>query len=232
MEKPRAGLMTFVGEWIYELEILNPETLERIEDNQTQIAVALERGLEVVDCGVVHSKKLALEAAEEFRRKDIDLLIVCHHLYDDDSTLLDVIDVLEDVPLLIWCYAPDIRLPPNMTEEEMLFGSGPLGSLQAVNVLKRLGKKFHFVSGSQYEREVVDEMCEYAVAAKVAKQLRRTTIAQIPDRCEMMTDLFIDEFRFRTVSLTPSFMDPPTPRSTSTRQLQTDRSRMQRNLET
>jgi L-arabinose isomerase len=201
--KPRVGLVFLAAEWFWRQNIQagtgKYKNVSRIVDEDSRrICEKLSRYFEVHATTIIHTVENAKEQMRRLESADLDMLIVCSILWSEDHPLIQVLDQATNIPLVVWCYVPDERLPERIAIEELFRRSGPVGTLQHSAVLKRLWQNFGFVVGSLDNTSAMEQLRDYADSARVAKTLRKATIGLLPYRCELMTGTFVDEFRLAT----------------------------------
>ena len=200
-ERPKVGLFFMAAQFFWDRGIVSSteesaKSLSQIvEDDAQAIVDTLRERVDVVCPGIVRTVAEAEKAAAEFKRDEVDLLIICHLMWSEDQPLLKLLNEVKHVPLLVWCYSPYEKLPPTLDVAELYRATGACGTLQITGPLVRMGRSFAFVIGSQRDAALVDTVCEHAEARRLARELRDTTIGLLPARWEVMTDIYVDEFR-------------------------------------
>ncbi|HYP15936.1 MAG TPA: arabinose isomerase [Opitutus sp.] len=133
-----------------------PGLKERLERYLARVAEKLARpGVEVVALGLVDSPDRAFAAGREFRRQDVDLLVLHVTTYALSSTVLPVVRRAK-VPVLVLNLAPSpaidyaafnaLRDRARMTAEWLAHCSAcPVPEI--ANVFKRAGIRFHQITG-------------------------------------------------------------------------------------
>ncbi len=198
--RPRVGLLLLTAEWFTQIGASQgsfrrlPELLNA---DAAQIEAALSAELDVVNPGVLATRAQVGQAVELFHRQAVDLVIACQVTWGEDRLVIDAVQKLPTTPLLLWCYSPFSRLPEPMTMVDLFQASGPVGTLQASAPLKRLGRPFGFAFGSYQDPAAIHRIVSFSKAAKLAQDLKRTTIGVLPYRCDQMTGTYVDEFRLK-----------------------------------
>jgi len=199
--KPKIGLLMLAAGWFWEKGIQGSEKgrynkLSAIVEKDTEkIIEKLKEHLDLVESGLVHSIDKAAKAVQKFKKSRIELLIVCHLMWSEDQPLIKVLNEMSQVPLLLWCYSPHKKLPARINSVELFRGSGPVGTLQSSIVIKKSGRDFDFVIGSPDEDDLIKTIVEFAEAAHLVRELKDIKVGLIPYRCELMADIYVDEFR-------------------------------------
>lgn len=200
MNKPRVGLLLFTAEWFAAIGATGGSFGElpvMLKQDAAQIEQALGQDLEVNNPGILATREQVQEAAKQLRQADVDALVVCQITWGEDWLLLKLVDELPQIPLLLWCYSPYLRLPDPLPMPMMLRGSGPVGALQASGPLKRMGKRFGFAFGSYQNPDAIRKITAFGRAAKAVKGLQGMRIGVLPHFCDQMSGTFVDENRLR-----------------------------------
>jgi L-arabinose isomerase len=197
--KPRVGLLLLAAEWFWQQNIQGAEgrykaVAQRVDSDARTLIDTLGLHFELTSTGLIHNLEQASVAAKQLKSTELDLLIVCSLIWSEDAPLLKILAELPDVPLLVWNYVPDSRLPDHISMAELFRRSGPVGCVQHSGALKRLGKSYGFICGPP-DQGVVQEIRDHAQAAQVARSPKTSTIGLLPYRCELMTGTYVDEFR-------------------------------------
>ncbi len=197
---PKIGLLLLTAEWFSQIGASQgsfadlPVLLRR---DSARMTTLLSQDLQVLNPGVLATTAQVVEACEDFRREQVDAVVINYVTWGEDRTILEAIRLLGDLPLMLWCYSPYESLPDPLSMPEMLRASGPVGTLQASGPMKRLGKKFAFAFGSYENVHTLRQIVCFARAAAVARALRNSRIGVLPYRCDQMTGTYVDEFRLR-----------------------------------
>lgn len=167
------------------------ETGSRIKN----IEATLSASHELVTAGLVTTEESASSAARKFREADVDVLIACCVMWSEDQPILRVLEQMEDTPLVLWCWTPEVTLPESLTALDLIKWSGPVGAQQISGALRRSGRKFALVMGNHTEKETLREIGDFVAAASVARGLKHARIGLIPYRFHVMTNTWVDEFK-------------------------------------
>ena len=151
---------------------------ERLEGYLARVAAKLERtGVEIVNLGLVDNPDRAYTAGREFRRRDVDLLVLHVTTYALSSTVLPVVRRarvpvlvlnLMPVPAIDYAVFNAMRDRTAMTGEWLAHCAAcPVPELS--NVFRRAGVTFHQVTGILEEDPVCwNEVDAWIEAARVA----------------------------------------------------------------
>ncbi len=198
--KPKIGLLLLTAEWFSEIGATGgsfaglPKALEK---DAARIETALSQELEVINPGVLATTQQVEEAVDRFRSEMVDAVVCNYITWGEDRTILRAVELLGQIPLLLWAYSPFERLPDPLSMPEMFRASGPVGALQASGPLKRLGKRFATAYGPYEDSQTLRKIVAFSKAAMVASNLKSATIGVLPYRCDQMSGTFVDEFRLK-----------------------------------
>lgn len=201
--KPRVGLFMTAGDWFWEIAG-DPEKsfsglAKLVEDAADKIRARLGKTMEIIDSGIVRNPKEAVTAVEKFNREDIDLVVTCCLIWSEDQPIHELLRRIINVPLVLWCYQIEGTIPEPMDEIQLFKLCGPVGTLQNSGVLKKAGwDNIGFVFGPSDDPQCIDELNDYAEAARLAKDLRSAVIGHLPYRNYPMMSTYVDEFRLAT----------------------------------
>lgn len=139
----------------------------------------------------------AEQAGRLMRQEDVDMALIYHATYIEDSMTLAFLDQLSNIfPVLFLSQGlRDFSGEINLIDAGRTWGVN--SSVQLPGTLNRLrpNLRFGFVFGSMDNPETIREIEEYAKAAKAVKKLRGSKIAFLPHRsaAASMYDTFPDE---------------------------------------
>ena len=111
--KPKIGLLTFASEWFWQAgaQKLYPDLPKRVENDTSKIVSILRKEMDVVHSGITGTREKVLLAIDTFRKESVDLVVICPLMWTDDDPLFGVIEELSAIPVLLWCYTPELSLP-------------------------------------------------------------------------------------------------------------------------
>jgi L-arabinose isomerase len=200
MQKPKIGLLLMTAEWFSKIgahEGPFQDLNDLLNADANSIEEILSKDLEVINPGVLATKKQIQSAIELFKIEQIDLLVLCQITWGEDRLIIEALQMMPNKPVLLWCYSPFKRLPEQLSMLDLFRGSGPVGSVQASGPLKRFGRKFGFAFGSYTDKNAIRKIVAFSRAAKVANDLKDVVIGVLPYRCDQMSGTYIDEFRLK-----------------------------------
>ena len=155
----------------------------------------------VINAGLVDSPDKAFEAGKLFKKEDVDLIFLYVTTYALSSTVLPVVQRAK-VPVIILNLAPESAIDyksfnkltdrTKMTAEWLAYCSAcPVPEL--ANVFKRVGIKFHQITGTLHNDKVIwDEISEWVEAAKVASTMFYNRMGCMGHYYNGMLDVYTD----------------------------------------
>ncbi len=175
---------------------------ERLEGHLGQVARHLARpGVELVNLGLVDTADRAFAAGSEFRRQDVDLIVLHVTTYALSSTVLPVVRRAR-VPVLILNVAPSEAIDyakfnalgdrTRMTGEWLAHCSAcPVPEI--ANVFRRAGIRFHLVTGVLADADPCwREVDAWVDAGRVAAQLHGQRLGLMGQYYGGMLDIYSD----------------------------------------
>jgi len=198
------ALFLAAGKWIWDIsnEAAAGSKFSGLSRAVVEAAENIERKLsKTMDLAVSQiclTREDAIKASTRLRELKPDLLIICSIVWTEDEPVLAILEDLPDIPVVLWCYQTRQRPPSDIDMMDLFLLSGPVGALQLSGLLKKMGRRYDVVFGHQEDPQCVKGLDDYAVAARVANDLRRVTIGLLPYRCPQMTGTYTDEFRLRS----------------------------------
>lgn len=202
LSKPKAGVALLSAEW-YEQIKLNAiddpanDIGAMARENRVRAVETLSRHFELVHTDIISTLEEARAACDEYRRENVDIIIICSLLYSGDHPIIEIARQMGHLPFLLWSFHPDKKLQPLPTMASYFKVTGCSGMLQGVAPLKRMGVKLGFVLGAPDDDRLNSELEDYARATAVRKALKTLNILSIGRRFEAMTGAWIDEFRMK-----------------------------------
>lgn len=194
MSKPRVGALLLASGWMRDvgLEGEGSDLARRVEGTARTIRERLAAVAEVVAPPVAGSASEAARAAEAVRAAGCDCALVAPLVWCEDQVLITAVRALGSLPLVLATLLPRPDLPARSAFEDMLVGSGVVGSLQASGALVRDGVAFAPVTGWCGDPAVYEAVASQARAAAAARGLRGARIGLLPHRCEEMSVTWVD----------------------------------------
>lgn len=175
------------------------ERLEGYLENVSRKLSAVHPG--IVNLGLIDNPEKAFEAGSAFRRAEVDLIFLYVSTYALSSTVLPVVQRAK-VPVIILNLAPEASIDykafnsmndrTKMTGEWLAFCSAcPVPEI--ANVFKRVGIKFHQITGMlNDDKECWDEITEWVEAARVASIMANNRLGCMGHYYSGMLDIYSD----------------------------------------
>jgi L-fucose isomerase-like protein len=164
----------------------------RVEEAAREIRTRLAAVAEVVSPPVAGSAAEAAQAAAAVRDAGCACALVVPLVWSEDQVLRTAVRGLDGLPMVLGTLLPRTDLPARVEFEDMLVGSGVVGSLQASGMLVRDGVAYVPVTGWRGDPAVYEAIGQQARAAAAARGLRGVRIGLLPDRCEEMSVTWVD----------------------------------------
>ena len=178
-----------------------PELLPRLQGYQRRVKAGLERaGGQVVDAGLVDTPRKAREAADQFKREDVDIIFLYISTYALSSTVLPVVQKA-NVPVVV------LNLQPVRAIDYAGFNAlGDRGAMtgewlahcQACSapeiacVFNRAGIAYHLVTGTLDDPPAWEEIGDWVRAAGVAAAMRVNRVGVLGHYYGGMLDVYSD----------------------------------------
>jgi len=194
VELPKVGFLALAARWFWDTKMSDSHFAEETQAYIKSIEGSIGASNQLISAGLVTTEESAKSAGAKFKEANVDALVACCAMWSEDQPLLRVLEELEDIPLLLWCWTPGTALPESLTALDLIKWSGPVGAQQISGALRRSGRKFTFVIGNHNEKETIREIQEFLGAAAVARSLRHARVGLLPYRYDVMTNTWVDEF--------------------------------------
>ncbi|MGB9674052.1 MAG: hypothetical protein ACPL3P_07920 [Anaerolineales bacterium] len=195
--KPKTGVILLRAEW-FDSVVALPELAKDVEKDAQLIREQLEKQLDITDLWIVNSIAALNKTQNDLRKNELDLVILMFQVWAEDYFIQPLLNAIGKTPLAIWCYQPWQELPSHLSFNEVLRGSGLVGTFEGLGTLQNLNTAYFFTWGSPQQERPLNELFQFAQAAKVKKRLQAARIGLLPYRNEQMQSTFVDEFRLRT----------------------------------
>src|SRR5580692_7351184 len=155
----------------------------------------------IINVGLVDNVEKAFGAGSLFRRSEVDLIFLYVSTYALSSTVLPVVQQTK-VPVIILNLSPEAAIDydsfnamtdrTRMTGEWLAFCS-PCPVPEIANVFRRVGIRFHSITGMLRDDLVVErEMAEWVAAAKVKHALSFNRLGCMGHYYSGMLDIYTD----------------------------------------
>ncbi len=155
----------------------------------------------IVNAGLVDNVDKAFEAGRKFKTEDVDIIFLYVTTYALSSTVLPVVQRAH-VPVIILNLSPEAAIDYSafnaMTDRTKMTGEwlahcSPCPVPEIANVFKRVGIKFHQVTGMLHDDpECWKEITEWVEAAKVANTMFYNRLGCMGHYYSGMLDIYTD----------------------------------------
>ena len=142
------------------------------------------QGISCFDSGVVmHDLATVEKAAENLKKEDFDVLLVCIATWSEDHHLLDLLSYV-DKPVILRAYPA--------------FDTGSLCCAHQIGaVFTDIGKKYEFVYGEPDDVRMATKVKNIATPYALARVMGRARVGAIGGRVKGMTEIAYDEFSIK-----------------------------------
>ena len=197
--KPKIGLLFLTSGWFRDIGLQTPssDVSNQVNVIANEIVQKLSSFLEPVYKGVLFTENESKNAALEMRAKDVDGLVVAPLMWCEDEVLRAALKVLPDLPILLCTFIPNNELPEFISYQEMIKGSGLVGTLQMSGFLRRECFEYYPVTGYFRDPDVYREIKNYCFSFAVKQNLKNVKCGVLPFRCSQMSTTYVDEFSIR-----------------------------------
>jgi L-arabinose isomerase len=155
----------------------------------------------IINAGVVDSVEKAFGAASLFRRSEVDLIFLYVSTYALSSTVLPVVQ-RAGVPVIILNLSPEASIDyasfHSMTDRTQMTGEwlafcSPCPVPEIANVFRRVGIRFHSITGMLRDDPMVNqEIAEWVAAAKVRHIMAFNRLGCMGHYYSGMLDIYTD----------------------------------------
>lgn len=174
----------------------------RLRGHVDAVADRLVRpGVEIVNLGLIDNPMRAMQAGHDFRRADVDLLLLYATTYALSSTVLPIVQRAK-VPVIVLNLAPEARIDygafnklndrGTMTSQWLEYCAAcPVPEI--ANVFNRAGIAFHQVTGHLGDDPVFwNELIEWIDAARVGQVMSHNRLGLMGHYYNGMLDIYSD----------------------------------------
>lgn len=150
----------------------------------TTVKTLEAEGISCFDSGVVmHDLATVEQAAENLKKEDFDVLLVCIATWSEDHHLLDLLSYV-DKPVILRAYPA--------------FDTGSLCCAHQIGaVFTDIGKKYEFVYGEPDDSKMAVKVKNIAVPYALARVMGQARVGAIGGRVKGMTEIAYDEFAIK-----------------------------------
>ena len=203
MKKIKAGLALLTAEWFSQIRLdvtadSSSNIISVVQENTRLALETLSAHFELVHPKTITTVKDAKEACEDYRRENVQLIILSSLIYSGDDTIVEIARSMTGVPFLVWSFHPDYRLQQINNMARYFRVTGAAGMLQGCSALKRINIPMRFLFGAPGSEKLHRELENIAAACAVRCELKALQIAAVGRRYEPMSAAWSEEFRLKT----------------------------------
>jgi L-fucose isomerase-like protein len=205
-QNPRVSLVLLRASWLGCGNV--GEMPESVQVDTYEIVEQLEKHFEVLGPWVIDTAQAVQQCREELAGADVDMIILAFQTWSEPTMLVPLLDAVGSRPLVVWCYLPWRRLPRPASQDEVLRGSGPVGTFAALGILRNLEVPFLFTFGAPEDPRLLRDLTVAAKAARVREALRSARFALPPVSNGRDLPAYVDETRL-SAELGPTILHIP-----------------------
>jgi L-arabinose isomerase len=197
--KPKIGVLLFTSGWFRNVGLQDPasDVTADVEKIAARIVERLSSFIEPVYTGVIFSEPEAARAAREVESARVQGLVLAPLMWCEDQIIRSALKQLPRLPLVLCTFLPYRTLSPMVDFQEMIKGSGSVGTLQMSGFLYREGYRYASAAGHYEDSAVYEEIADHCRAFAVGEALKHIRCGVLPFRCEQMSTTYVDEFELR-----------------------------------
>jgi L-fucose isomerase-like protein len=143
-----------------------------------RVAEALD-GFVVVADESLDSPETAMHAATRILRAEPDVLVVVQSMAVPPAYTLAALDLLGDVPLVVWAVGRGNRLASSFGHSDITIDGATVGTSQLANVLARRGRGWAPIVGPLEDTETRERLRAAVRAAAVSRWLRTARVGLV-----------------------------------------------------
>jgi L-arabinose isomerase len=198
--RARLGILLITSGWFREVGVqgAGSDTSRRVELAGADIAGKIEEFADPVYDGVMFSVEDARKAARRMLAAGVDGVLLAPLMWCEDAIPRAALEILGDLPLVLWTYSPGPSLPDFLPFQLMLQGSGAVCTMQLSGMLRREGRNYQTVAGHVNDPALIAEIRALTGAMAVRREMRGASIGLLPFPCDQMSTTWIDEFALRS----------------------------------
>ncbi|HBN82740.1 MAG TPA: hypothetical protein DDZ89_02750 [Clostridiales bacterium] len=168
-----------------------PELRKEFDSFQEEIIRMLEeRGLSIVKSSVCRVKPEFEDAANLFKKNNVDAVITLHLAYSPSLESADALKSLK-VPVIVLDTTPDFDFSMEQIAGKIMFNHGIHGVQDMCNLLLRNGVQYFVCAGHYKSSDVLDRVTRFAKAAHMVNKIKNCHIGIIGSPFEGMGDFGI-----------------------------------------
>ena len=199
--KLRAGLIC--GGWFEWWTMFSHTDLERkIRKDAEKVVKNLKKVIrdkyELVYPGMVDTLGNAYDIGEEFKKKNVDVVIIVENTYLTDFIILEILDHLQqNVPIIIFSTQATKDLAPDMDNIEIVRYEGLVGMTQLIGAFKKMGYKYKAIAGSGDDFESYQRIEKHLQVLSLKKSLKKMDFGILGHTFRGMYDIEIDKTKLK-----------------------------------
>lgn len=211
MRKPKIGLL---GLYLALYDEALPDARPRMDSFYATIAREFEkRGVEVARMPLCRLAGEFPEAVRAFESAKADAVVTLHLAYSPSLESADALAATK-LPVIVLDTTPTFAYGPEQDPDELMYNHGIHGVQDLCNLLIRKGKPFGVEAWHWERSDVLDRVCAWLPAARMATAMRTARVGRIGESFRGMGDFAIAEETLRaTIGVETIAADPGVIRS-------------------
>lgn len=192
----KVGVVFFTAGWFKDvgLQSGSSDLTIQVESIAKNIINELKVFCKPIYNGIVSSIESAQKTADILIKEDVDALLISPLMWSEDILLKTILKKLPNKPIIFCTFIPYEFFPDYLSFDEMLKGSGTVGSLQMSGFLKREGYNYEPLVGYYKDKNLYLELKKNLSSIFISKDLKDLKVGILPFRCDQMTTTYVDEF--------------------------------------
>jgi len=194
--KPKIGIIFITSEWFRDIGLQDSSSL--LTNDVDKIANSIVENIstfsEPIYNGVISSYSFAKESAIKIKEAGADLLLIAPLMWCEDNILRAVLRELPKIPIILCTIMPYESFSNFMSFQEMLKGSGTVGSQQISGFLRKDGFIYESIAGYFEDPDFFAEIKKHSIAIAIKNRLKNVKCGILPFRCDQMAVTYVDEF--------------------------------------
>ncbi len=190
--RPRVGLLGVMLE-LYDKS--SPELRPAQEQFAGELAGKLGEFADVTNAGVHNTREGVDAAVQALERADVDLIVTVHLAYAPSLILVPSL-LRTSKPLVLWNTQRIREIGGDFSHADLLQNHGMHGVQDLANALRRNGRAYEVVTSHWEDPAGLEELREWAVAARTVRELAEARIGLIGHPFPGMGDFGVDETSF------------------------------------
>ena len=147
--------------------------------------------------GMIDTLDNACDVGHEFRRKNVDMIIIVENTYVTDFIPLEVIDHFPNVPVIAVATQATKVLPPDMDTVETVRYEGLVGITQLIGAFKKMSREYSVVAGAIDDPEMYKKLEKHFKVAALQKKLKLADVGLLGHTFRGMYDIEIDKTKMK-----------------------------------